>query len=535
MPSFSSVPTPGFFRRRWFSLRFKPVFSLLLVALLAGCKIQVTTPPQGSVLLVDGAVVCPAGQVCVIEVIDTSFDQRYVAQPKPGFIFSHWKREKRQLCGGSRRLCHLYTSILAGTALEPFLASDEVFFLEPVFKPFPLASWRQLLSELDRDSHVSNSFLYSVIPDIATCDEGVLSEGAKNRALTSLNAIRALHELPAAIYSAAYDDEVQQASLVQKANNVLTHFPTEDMNCFTAAAADGAETSNLGTGPQGDPVSDTIGWTNDNNNVSALEEAGHRRWMLSPGLTQVAYGQVNGAAALKVFGFGSGGPAVQGNLPEFVAMPYGIYPWVLVSGGAKPTPWSLSIVPAGGGSGSFDYFRDAQVEVLLPPKDKPLSVHSQHSDTKGFGVANFLSWMVDDWSYDTEYRVRVSNIRYPDGSTGTLDYTVVLDRYNLVDLDYPLEGSDGSAGSTISGLFDSDKDKDSFGVDLAGSAHFDLGPGFFVHLFDDSKQPIKVSSQDFTVDDVDGPYTVVVSPCDDAGLCFIGVGSYSVTITHEGA
>ena len=56
-----------------------------------------------------------------------------------------------------------------------------------------------------------------------------------------------------------------------------------------------------------------------------------------------------------------------------------------------------------------------------------LSVRSLYSDTYGYGLRNFLSWMVDDWQYDTPYTVTISNVQMPDGSVRNIEYPVEID------------------------------------------------------------------------------------------------------------
>ncbi len=398
----------------------------LLGCLLTGCKIVVTVPEGGRVVTEDGFV-CEAGQTCVIEVSDTSFDSTFTAKEKPGYTFTRWRYKSRAFCGNQGTPCHLSTGQLSGDqAFLDLLASDEEFFLEPIFVNYDVTWWRTVLDEIDNGTFATAGFLYAIAPNAAQCDPGSLKTAPKQRALTALNQVRALHRLPAVDYDSFYDMQMQETSLVQRANNYLNHTPGPGDDCYTASARDGASTSSLtgGSGGPADPAEHVFGWTNDNFNQAALMDAGHRRWNLFPELGYTSYGQVDGYAAMKVFDFGSP-PAspVPGDL-EFVALPYGTYPWVLVSRGAKPTPWSLSMVPAGGGPGSFAYFADAQVSVTDKLTGTALTVHSRHTSSQGFGLANFLSWMVDGWDYDREYTVRVSNISLPGGGRRDLEYPV---------------------------------------------------------------------------------------------------------------
>jgi hypothetical protein len=509
----------------------------VLVLALAGCKVEIEVPRNGRVVTSDGVLVCKTGQECIVDVSDTNFDKTFVAVPNEGFAFSHWKKAGRHLCADSRKPCRLFTAGFPGTALMQFLESDESFYLEPVFVDFNQAYWVGVLAEIDTGAFTADDLLYRVQPNIDQCDPGELTDAAKARALEALNEVRALHRLPAVEYAPAYDTEVAQASLIQTANKYLSHFPAPEDACYTAAGADGARSSNLYSGRQSDPASDVFGWTNDNTNLAALEEAGHRRWNLYPGLREVSYGQVYGSSALKVFDFS--GPPNTSFSPdlEFVAVPYGIYPYVLVSKGDKPTPWSISILPAGDIGSNFDYFSQAEVSVSTRRAGKrtELRVDSVHHDTKGFGLANFLSWMVDDWDYDTEYLVEISNIRMPGGDVSELSYTVLVDRFNLINLEQPLESADRQQGNTLEGRFDNASDKDSYTVSLSGSVRFSgqsnfSNQGFFILVYDADKRLLKSSDEAFVLNNTGGEYTVVVSPCDENGICYVGVSDYSVTV-----
>ena len=259
------------------------------------------------------------------------------------------------------------------------------------------------------------------------------SAEAKSRALRAVNEVRALHQLPAAGYADGYDSEVQEASLVQIANGYLSHKPKEGDKCFSAAAAAGAGSSNLfKASSASDPARDIFAWTNDDtNSPSALAGVGHRRWILSPGLGQVAYGKVRGASALKVFRFARQAPVTLPPQISYIAMPSGMYPYLLVS--PQTTPWSISTVsPGAPGTTPYNYFAEAKVSVRETGKNgQELAVRSLYSKANGPIRPSFLSWMVDGWKYDTEYLVRVTDIQQPGGAVTEFQYPVRIVRERL--------------------------------------------------------------------------------------------------------
>ena len=513
---------------------------LILCSLsLAACKLVIIVPAGGKVVSANGEE-CLANSRCVIEVNGTDFDDRFTAAPDDDYLFLHWKKRSRGLCALSRATCRLYSSFVVGNPdLEAILASDTEFFLEPVFvkrERLNKTYWAALLDEIDEGRFTLNNFLYQVRPNLDQCDPGVLTIDAKLRFLQTLNLVRALHDLPPVDYDNFFDMQVQQASLIQEANSYLNHFPKPQDLCYSADGDTGSGTSNLsGGGLQGDPAAYLLGWTNDNRNIASLMAAGHRRWVLFPGLGFTAYGQVGSSAAMKAFGFNQAPRLMVPASVEFVAFPHRNYPYILVEKGPKPTPWSISMVPPMGMSSQFDYFSQATVTVTEDSSGKSLAVHSQYSDTDGFGLSNFFSWMVDGWEYDRSYTVTVSDIRMPGGDVRTIEYPVRLDRFNLINIQKKLEKGDGRSGDVLSGTFKNDNDKDSYTVALSGSRTFSLSNGqfaggFFVLVYDANKKLVTSSSESFSRNFPAGNYTVMVSPCDNDGLCFIGAENYSVTI-----
>ncbi len=411
---------------RW----LRALLALGLVA-LAGCRVVIEVPTGGQVVS-EAGLSCSSGSTCYVDLFSTSQVEVFQAVAAPGYTFTGWTGPTA--CGGLDTPCELN---MAPLALFPVLAAmldDDIdIHLAPSFAAvndpgrYSVAEWDNFLGGLGSFSYRSDSFLYQTLPDAGNCDPGVLNAQATNRFLYALNLVRRLHYLPPVEYDAFYNAQMQQANLVQLANDYFTHHPEPGDTCYTAAADEGAGTSNISWSSwQGDPAHYALGWANDNHNVSSLMAAGHRRWVLFPNLGYTAYGQVEGYASMKVFGFGSPpGYDLPDDL-EYVAFPYRNYPYVLVEKGASPTPWSISMVPSSG-SGSFGYFGSASVSVRHAVTGAPLSVHSQYTDSIGYGLRNFLSWMVDNWQYDTPYIVTISNVQMPSGGPVTIEYPVEID------------------------------------------------------------------------------------------------------------
>lgn len=265
----------------------------------------------------------------------------------------------------------------------------------------------------------SAAALYTAAPDIASCQPGQLSSQTTAAALASLNAIRALHRLPAVTYSQVDEAAAQQAALMQAANDQLSHTPPTSWKCYTSAGAAGSGSSNLylgyGDGLQFQTDEQILaGWLTDVNNVTA-DNVGHRRWLLSPFLGTVAYGRVVGAsptqgrgdaAALKVFNNQGANPA--GTLPPFVAYPFEDYPARYFNTGAL---LSFGVVAGAANSAANAQVNFAAATVTVQQRGGgTLAVSKQSSDNQGYGLPNNLQFAVAGLQLNTYYDVTITGV-----------------------------------------------------------------------------------------------------------------------------
>jgi uncharacterized protein YkwD len=384
--------------------------------------------------------------------------------------------------------------------------------------------WRQLAADFDDKTYASADFLYAVVPDPNFCIAGELTEAARQRQLQALNQSRALHGLPAVVYSSQYDIAVQESALIQKANNYLSHFPVPEDNCFTTAGAEAAASGNLtGASSDLDPAEDMVGFINDSRNVSLLAAAGHRRSSLNPFMTYTSYGQVQGRSTQKVFSFAAE-PTLSPDIQvDYVAFPYGNYPYLFISTDPEyPTPWSFTVVEDKQTSQGnlHDYFADARVSVTRLSDGATLATSNHYSDTSFFGVPNFFSWQVSDWEFDTRYRVDISNVSMASGEVRDFSYEVFLNFAKLVDRTEPLESGDRQTVVGLEGSIADGDDRDSYMLDLADSVTFSgssqySNQGFFIILYGPDKQLVIAEDSEFTVNLEAGTYTVVISSCSE--------------------
>jgi hypothetical protein len=115
---------------------FKSIFLSLLVTLMAGCKLAIIVVEGGEVQS-EGSVACTAGSICIIDITDSGFSETFTAIPNTGWYFQKWNAGHGFFCGGSiDPACPLsFAGHEQSEQVASMVASDEVFYLMPVFKP----------------------------------------------------------------------------------------------------------------------------------------------------------------------------------------------------------------------------------------------------------------------------------------------------------------------------------------------------------------------------------------------------------------
>ncbi len=399
--------------------------------------------------------------------------------------------------------------------------------------------WRTVTKEISDNTFASPDFLYDLRPDVVSCFSGTLNEQAQIRHLQVLNQTRTLHQLPAITYDSNANFQMQEAALIQRANNSLSHTPPTGATCYSDAGYDGSSSSNLHLGgTSSDPASDLIGFMDDAFNQSAIAGVGHRRALLNPFLKFTSYGQVLGASAVKVYDFSDSSVANAQDIPDFVAFPYLRYPYTFFSDKTDNmrTPWNVTIIEDKSSlwANQHDYFSDAVLTVTQKSNNQALNLRDIHTDTVGTGVPNNLSWSVTDWQYDTWYTVSVNNIKYRSGRIGRIQYDTYIDYKNIIDISFPLEAGDQQNGTVMQGTLFEENDKDSFEIDLAGSVRFSgnsqfLNMAFFIAVYGPDKQLVQASDEAFTLNLSAGKYTLVISNCKQL-TCYTQSKNYSVQV-----
>lgn len=237
----------------------------------------------------------------------------------------------------------------------------------------------------------------------AICDPGDTPDSVKQKELQRLNYFRRLSGLPSVALNTTYSVKAQQAALMMKDNNALSHNPPLTWKCVTPDGQLAAANSNLTLGTNGSSAIDL--YIAD----PGVSNLGHRRWALFPSLTEIGTGDTDFTNALWVIGGFGQRPSAS----------FSAYP----GNGYIPSPlvfpvWSFSVSAA-----NFAY---ASVTVS-DTSGHTYPVSLQLTDN-GYGD-NTLGWTFDqDFSSlrnDLEMNVTVSGVQVG-GEERSYSYTVYI-------------------------------------------------------------------------------------------------------------
>ncbi|MBN6148754.1 CAP domain-containing protein [Xanthomonas sp. AmX2] len=263
--------------------------------------------------------------------------------------------------------------------------------------------------------------LYRVQPSIAACRAGELLPAQRRRVLALVNDIRARHGLDPVAYDEAAEAEATQAALLIAANGRLSHAPTPDWRCFSAAAARGARSSLLYGGTRSPylvfagPDEIVIDWLTDTRNAVA-DGLGHRRWLLDPFLQRIAFGMVAGRAGGDEVSSGAAlrfVPAASGTVArtqrDFVAWPVGDYPQRYYAAGAALSFSALMDRGRKFANRDVDY---SHARIAVGERGGPgVAVTAVRYDSDGFGLPNHLQFRVPALRPGVVYEVSIRDVR----------------------------------------------------------------------------------------------------------------------------
>jgi hypothetical protein len=237
------------------------------------------------------------------------------------------------------------------------------------------------------------------------CEAGTTSQINKDMVLLRLNYFRRLVGLPDNVVLVdSLNEKAQQAALMMKANNQLSHYPTAAWHCSSPEGQDGAANSDIALGVSG-PTAVTL-YMQD----AGVTDLGHRRWILFPSLASAGDGDTDFSNAIYLIGGFGARPS----------MPFVAYP----GNGYIPAPlvfqtWSFSVPTAD--------FSQAAINVT-GPGNTPASI-TVASLPNGYGD-NAISWNMNDLQTNTitadqSYQVSITNVKVS-GKAVNYHYTVQI-------------------------------------------------------------------------------------------------------------
>lgn len=332
-----------------------------------------------------------------------------------------------------RRLAMLAAALLAGcsgggsdgsgTVVPPTAAPSPVATATatpaPTPTPTPAPTPTSTEPATGSDFTTAVAQLYSVAPNIAGCQAGQLKPEVTARTLAVLNDIRARHGLPAVTYAIADEAASMQSALMMAANGQLSHTPPTSWKCYTGAGATAAGQSNIylgyGTGLRYSRDQDImVGFLSDVNNLVA-NSIGHRRWLLYPFLSSIAYGRVAGAETVRGRADGASIKVINttqntaGPLPDIVAYPYQDYPARYYETGGLLSFSVIADKTRPFGANAQVSFANATITIRTRD-GVALSVGNIAYDNEGYGLPNSLQWSVPALTANTVYDVTIGNV-----------------------------------------------------------------------------------------------------------------------------
>jgi uncharacterized protein YkwD len=255
---------------------------------------------------------------------------------------------------------------------------------------------------------------------VAGCVAGTVSQESHDKVAMRINYYRKLVGLPGDVtLDATLSAKAQQAALIMKANNTLSHYPPQSWTCWTQVGYDAAGSSNLAwssnSGAGGNhSVNAITGYIKDPGNGN--EAVGHRRWLLYSRAKVMGHGSTTNTNAIWVSG--NNGNPIPSTMPEFVAYPTKDY---------MPAPlvfprWSFSKPDASFSGASVTMTTETGANV-------PLTVIHKQVGGGGYIGDPTIVWEPQGINTsgpgDVKYHVKIENAMVG-GTAKTYEYDVII-------------------------------------------------------------------------------------------------------------
>ncbi len=273
---------------------------------------------------------------------------------------------------------------------------------------------------------------YNTVPDLGTCNEGVLKDSEKQKVLQQVNYIRKIHGLNPVTYNNNYDKRTAKAALIIASTEGLDHQPPNTAKCYSPDGYNGSDSSNLYItkySGSGFPTSESSinQWMVDAN----VQPCGHRRWIINPFLKYISFGRVDGPSTQNP-GWGVTGMTIwviSGDKADlstwdsnFVAYPYHNYPKSFYFDNQNRT-WYLSFSAVMDKSDIWNNQNVSYSGATVEMKDDGgavLAVTNVQSENNGYAVPNLIKWNANLVT-DKKYWVTIKNVNMG-GTMKTFSY-----------------------------------------------------------------------------------------------------------------
>ena len=284
---------------------------------------------------------------------------------------------------------------------------------------------------------------------VGRCEPGTTRQAFRDSVIQRVNWYRQMAGLDTVTEESELSAGAQDAALIMVANEMLSHDPGEDWDCYTQTGAASAGRSNLGLGRVGVAGIDAYMQDYGDNN----RRVGHRRWILDPQTLEVGTGNVRKpdtymmANALDILGGDRLGsrPGVREER-SFVAWPPSGY----VPAGVVWGRWSFSLADAD--------FLEASVAVAVDSGPVAVEILDRDSRAGGPGIVWAVAGdtnsilLAAPTDGDHCYTVTVSGVRMSGQTQTPYEYPVCV-----IDLDAatgPSVTLDSASPAAVGGGFD---------------------------------------------------------------------------------
>lgn len=266
-------------------------------------------------------------------------------------------------------------------------------------------------------NHTLGAPKMEVLSFVNSCLAGKVSDLANTKFINVLNYLRR----QAGVYDSCFlDDELeemaQDAALMMKAANKLSHSPDEKWKCYTKKGELAAKSSNLSLGHGG--TSALLGQMRDDG--AGNGSVGHRRWILNPYNNVFGYGSNDNAMALWVFGKRYKNNPEKNKRPnwdneQFISWPpQDFAPLTLV-----PQRWSFSLASADFGNAKISVTKSGRSVNIKPEKVQ-----------NGYAI-NTCAWqMKDAIKAGDVYKITIKNVKVL-GSNKPQSFTYTVEVLDL--------------------------------------------------------------------------------------------------------